>query len=88
MDANIRNTKLQVLEPLSDYYISKRRLRFCERMLGRGGFGTVKLADLWPTTWIPFVTRPTAVAVKELQRETHDGVPLRTAIVSLGVPFC
>ncbi|KAG8943310.1 hypothetical protein FRC04_002934 [Tulasnella sp. 424] len=69
----------QVLQSLSDYYISKRRLKVHETTLGKGGFGTVKLAELWPNVWIQFGGTPTTVAVKELRTENHDGVPLRTA---------
>lgn len=42
----------------------------------------MKLAELWPSTWIPFGGTSTIVAVKELH---HDEGVLRTAAVGLGV---
>lgn len=74
--------KDHVLQSLSDHFIPKRRLKLRETVVGVGGFGTVKLAELWSGSWMKFLGRPTIVVVKELQTERFKGMELRIAFVS------
>lgn len=69
----------EVLQSLSDYFIPLRRMKIRQTILGEGGFGTVKLADMWSTSWIKYGGTPTTVAVKELQTDKIKLAHGRTA---------
>lgn len=57
-------------------------MKIRQTILGEGGFGTVKLADMWSTSWIKYGGTPTTVAVKELQTDKIKLAHGRTAFVS------